>query len=101
MELPTWFQSAMEQRMLEVLARIERHTELRFSRAEEEEAWKVLFAGTDKAHSPEFMDWEDKHHFRRAMESEMLYVQGMRDGVQLIVALLNEASEHDAEPGDN
>ncbi len=95
MELPAWFRSAVEQRMDVVLARIELRAELQQYRNEEEEAWEVLFTGLDKSYSPEFMDWEDKHHFRRALECEMLYIQGMRDGVQLIVALLNNNVEEE------
>ncbi|MFD1266673.1 hypothetical protein [Paenibacillus motobuensis] len=33
---------------------------------------------------------EDKHHFKRAVENEHSYLQGMRDGVRLIVALLHD-----------
>jgi hypothetical protein len=42
----------------------------------------------DKMGSPEFMDWEDKHHFKLATENERLYLQGMKDGAQLVLALL-------------
>lgn len=90
MELPSWFQSAMELRMHWVLARIERQSKISQYRAEEGEAWEAMFAGVDKMRSTEYMDWEDKHHFRCAMEYEMLYLQGMRDGVQLVVSLLTD-----------
>lgn len=35
------------------------------------------------------MEWEDKHLFRRASEHKHLYSQGVKDGIQLIIALLN------------
>jgi hypothetical protein len=90
MELPSWFQSAMERRLDYVSARIEQHTELQPFRAEEEKAWEALLGGEDRTQTPEFRDWEDKHHYRRALENERLYLQGMRDGAQLVVALLTD-----------
>lgn len=95
MELPLWFQCAMEQRLDWVSVKIEQHPELRQYRAEEDVAWETLFAGKDKLHSTEFMDWEDKHHFRCALENEMLYLQGMRDGVQLVMSLLTDPLAED------
>lgn len=88
MEFPSWFRSDIQRRLDHVSAQIERHADLRKFRIEENLALDALFSGMDKMESPEFMDWEDKHHFKLAMENERLYLQGMRDGVQLVLALL-------------
>jgi len=88
MEFPSWLQSAIQQRLDHVSARIERHPELRKIRVEENSAFNAMFSGGDKTELPGFTEWEDKHHFRRALENERLYLQGMRDGAQLIFALL-------------
>ncbi|CAM4253716.1 MAG: hypothetical protein E7L01_03840 [Paenibacillus macerans] len=90
MPFPLWFQDAIKQRVDDASARIERHPDVCKLRAEERTAFNAMFPGIDKMKLPEFMDWEDKHHFRRALENERLYMQGMIDGVQLVVALFND-----------
>ncbi|MGZ7443008.1 hypothetical protein [Paenibacillus sp. TH7-28] len=90
MPFPLWFREAIQQRLDEVSARIQRQPDLRKLRAEEHEAFDAMFSGVNKTMLPEFMDWEDKHHFRRALENERLYMQGMIDGMQLVVALFND-----------
>ncbi|MED4954452.1 hypothetical protein ABEO75_14775 [Paenibacillus macerans] len=77
MPFPLWFLDAIEQRLDQVSARIERNPDVRKLRAEERAAFDAMFSGKDKTKLPEFMDWEDKHHFRRALENERLYMQGM------------------------
>ncbi|MFD1174835.1 hypothetical protein ACFQ3W_00740 [Paenibacillus puldeungensis] len=91
MQIPPWFQSAIQQRLDAVMAQIERQPDLRKLRAEEHEAFDAMFPGVDKTRLPGFMEWEDKHLFRRASENERLYMQGVRDGVQLVIALLNDS----------
>ncbi|MDU7476459.1 MAG: hypothetical protein E7L01_24425 [Paenibacillus macerans] len=76
--------------MNHITARINRHPELRKLRAEERSAFEAMFSGTDQTKSPEYMDWEDKHHFRQGLENELLYMQGMMDGVQLAIALFDD-----------
>ncbi|MEF2966734.1 hypothetical protein V3851_12910 [Paenibacillus sp. M1] len=93
-QIPAWFQSAIQQRLDHVSARIESHPEFRKLRAEEHEAFDALFLGVDKSNMPGYMEWEDKHLLRRASENERLYKQGLRDGVQLMITLLN-----DSDPG--
>lgn len=100
MEFPSWFQSAIQRRLDYVSARIERHPDLCKCRAEEKEAFEAMFSSVDQTQGLEFMEWEDKHHFMRALENERLYLQGMRDGAQLVVALLSDpflSSGHDTE----
>lgn len=91
MESPSWFQSAIQRQLDHVSAQIEQHPELHKCRAEENLAFDTLFSGMDKKRSPEFMDWEDKLHFKLAMEKERLYLQGLKDGVQLLVTLLGDS----------
>jgi len=88
MEFPSWFQNGMQTRLDQVTTWIQSHPELRKFRTEENAAFNALFASADKTKLAEFMAWEDKNHFLRALENECLYLQGMRDGVQLILALL-------------
>ena len=57
-------------------------------RVEEKKAFDALFSGVDKMQLPGFMEWEDNRHFNRALENERLYLQGMKDGAQLVFALL-------------
>lgn len=90
MEFPLWFQNAIQRRLDHVSARIEHHPELRRCRDEEKSAFQAMFSGVDMTQLPAFMEWEDKVHFTRALENERLYLQGMRDGVQLAFALLSD-----------
>lgn len=96
MEFPSWFQSAIQQRLDHISAQIEQHPELQKFRVEENLAFDTLFSDMDKTRSPEFMDWEDKYYFKLSMEKERLYLQGLKDGVQLIVSLLGDSIS----PGD-
>ncbi|TYA10580.1 hypothetical protein FRY98_22495 [Paenibacillus faecis] len=88
MEFPLWFQNAIQRRLDHVSARIEHHPELRRCRDEEESAFQAMFSGVDMTQLPAFMEWEDKHHFKQSIMNEWLYLQGMRDGAQLVFALL-------------
>ncbi|MNZ92420.1 hypothetical protein D3C78_1114440 [compost metagenome] len=89
MELPSWFLSAIQERLEHVVARIERHPEMRKLRAEESSAFEAMFSGVDRTKLPGFVDWEDKHHYKRGVENEHLYIKGLRDGVQLAITLLD------------
>lgn len=89
MELPIWVQHAIQQRLDHVTALLERHPELHQHRAEEKQAFDAMISGIDPERLPEWRAWEDKHQLLRAMENERVYVQGMKDGVQLVTALLS------------
>ncbi|MBD2846625.1 hypothetical protein IDH44_15605 [Paenibacillus sp. IB182496] len=89
-DIPPWFELAIQQRLDTVSARIERDPDLRVRRSEEAAALESLLDGLEQSRLPQYLDWEDKHHYRRALEQEQLYAQGLRDGVQLVVALLGE-----------
>ena len=88
MEFPAWFRQAIQSRLDDVSARIEYHPDLSRFRAEESKAFQVFFAGMDIGRMPEYTEWEDKLHFKQAIMNEWLYLQGMRDGAQLVFALL-------------
>ncbi|NEZ42611.1 hypothetical protein GQA12_13760 [Paenibacillus alvei] len=36
---------------------------------------------------PEFSEWEDWHHHKQGIVNERLYLQGMKDGIQLAAVL--------------
>ncbi|MED4599638.1 hypothetical protein P9314_02830 [Paenibacillus validus] len=97
MDFPPWFRQAIQGRLDDVSARIEYNPELNRIRAEESKAFQVLFAGMDIGRMPEFAEWEDKHHFKQAIMNEWLYLQGMKDGIQLAVALLSPSVLFDDE----
>lgn len=88
MQFPSWLQSVIQQRLDDVSAQIARHPEMRKLRTEEHSAFEAMFPNEDKKKMPDYMDWEDKHHFRKALENEYLYMQGMKNGVQLVIMLL-------------
>ncbi|MFB9278739.1 hypothetical protein [Cohnella cellulosilytica] len=90
MEFPSWFQSAIQERLDDVSARILCHPELRKHREEEKRAFEELFSWEDVTQCPEFMEWEDRHHYCRGLENERLYLQGMRDGARLAIALMSD-----------
>jgi hypothetical protein len=88
MEFPSWFQSAIQERLDDVSARIQFHPDLRKYREEEKGAFEALFSCVKMTQCPEYMEWEDKHHYCRGLENERLYLQGMRDGARLAIALM-------------
>lgn len=90
MEFPSWFQSAIQERLDEVSARIQFQPYLRKYRLEEKGALEALFSCEKMTQCPEYTEWEDKHHYCRGLENERLYLQGMRDGARLAIALMSD-----------
>ncbi|MFC4304893.1 hypothetical protein [Cohnella boryungensis] len=90
MQWPSWFQSAIQERLDDATARIQYDSRMSQHRAEEKKAFEALFSHKETTGCPEFAEWEDKHHYMRAWENERLYLQGMRDGANLIMALLSD-----------
>lgn len=88
MKLPTWFKSVIQHRLDDVSARIIRYPEISKIRKEEDSAFQKLFSDMDIVTRPEFSEWEDKHHYKIALENEALYWQGMKDGAQLVYVVL-------------
>jgi len=91
LEWPSWFQSAIQERLEDVSARIQFDPSISAYRAEEKRAFEALLASAVAANDPEFAEWEDKHHYRQGLENERLYLQGMRDGAKLVMVLLSDS----------
>ncbi|MDR9744411.1 hypothetical protein [Paenibacillus taichungensis] len=91
MELPPWLQQAIQARLDEVSARIEHDPELNRVREEKDEAFEGLFAGKDIEQTPEYAEWESQYIVSKGIENERLYMQGLRDGIQLTVSLLGQS----------
>lgn len=92
MPVPLWFLNAIRQRLELIMLDIERQSEWRKIRAEERSAFAGMFPGEDKTKGADYMEWEDKHLFRRAVENEWLYTQGVKDGIQLIIGIMEEGN---------
>ena len=91
LEWPSWFQSAIQERLNDVSARIQFDPSISPYRVEEKRAFEAMFASAVAANNPEFAEWEDRHHYRQGLENERLYLQGMRDGAKLVMALLSDS----------
>jgi hypothetical protein len=91
MDFPPWLQQAFQARLDEVSARIEHDPELSRVRGETDEAFEALFAGKGNEQLPEYAEWENRYIVSRGIENERLYMQGLRDGIQLIVSLLGQS----------
>ncbi len=46
-------------------------------------AFQALFVSMDIARKPEFENWEDKVSLKQSVVYELLYLQGLKDGMQL------------------
>lgn len=90
MEVPAWFRNAMQQRLDQIAARSDANPELQQARAEERKAFASLYGGMDAVQFTRYMAWEDRHLFRRALENERLYMEGVKDGMRLAAALMND-----------
>ncbi len=95
MEFPSWFRQVVQGRLEEVSARIEHHPDLNDVRAEADQAFESLFEDKDIGRMPEFAAWEDRHYLKQGLVYEKLYLQGMKDGVQLAMALFCTSSSDD------
>ena len=91
MDFPPWLQQAIQARLDEVTARIEHDPELSRVREEKEEAFEGFFAGKDIEQTPEYAEWESRYIVSKGIENERLYMQGLRDGIQLTVSLLGQS----------
>ncbi|MEK3875248.1 hypothetical protein [Paenibacillus sp. FSL M7-0420] len=83
MTFPAWFIETIQGRLVEVSAQIEHESEPRQTFDDERKAFQVLFASMDIAHKPEFEYWEDKLSLKHSVIYERLYLQGLKDGMQL------------------
>ncbi|SLK12984.1 MULTISPECIES: hypothetical protein [unclassified Paenibacillus] len=91
MDFPPWMQRAIHARLDEVTARIEHDPERSRVREGTDEAFEVLFAGKDVEQTPEYIEWENRYIVSKGIENEQLYMQGLRDGIQLTVSLLGQS----------
>ncbi|MEK5024347.1 hypothetical protein [Paenibacillus sp. FSL M7-1046] len=80
---PAWFIQTIQGRLNEVTAQIEHQSEPRHAFEEESKAFQALFDSMDIALMPEFEYWEDKLQSKQAVLYERLYLQGLKDGMQL------------------
>ncbi|MEK3899196.1 MULTISPECIES: hypothetical protein [unclassified Paenibacillus] len=83
MIFPAWFIETIQCRLVEVSALIEHQSEPRLAFDEEREAFQALFSSMDIVHRPEFENWEDKLSIKQSVLYERLYLQGLKDGMQL------------------
>nr|WP_154982888.1 hypothetical protein [Paenibacillus xylanexedens] len=91
MDFPPWMQRAIQARLDEVTARIEHDPELSRVRGETDEAFEALFAGKEVKLTPEYTEWENRYIVSKGIENERLYMQGLRDGIQLTASLLGQS----------
>ncbi|HFL3236645.1 TPA: hypothetical protein ACG3KH_004079 [Clostridioides difficile] len=91
MDFPPWLQQAIQARLDEVSARIEHDPELNRVRGETDEAFDALFAGEEVEQTLKYTEWENRYIVSKGIENEKLYMQGLRDGIQLTVFLLGQS----------
>jgi hypothetical protein len=98
MDFPPWMQRAIQARLDEVTARIDHDPEMSRVRGETDDAFEVLFAGKDIEQTPEYAEWENRYIVSKGIENERLYMQGLRDGIQLAVSLLGQSMPEETDP---
>ncbi|MDN4605834.1 hypothetical protein P5G61_31745 [Paenibacillus sp. F6_3S_P_1C] len=91
MDFPPWMLRAIQARLDEVSSRIEHDPELSRIRGETDEAFEALFASKDTEQTVEYAEWENRYIVSKGIENERLYMQGLRDGIQLTVSLLGQS----------
>ena len=91
MDFPPWMQRAIQTRLDEVSSRIEQDPELIRVHEETDEAFEALFAGKQMEQTHEYAEWENRYLVSKGIENERLYMQGLRDGIQLTVSLLGQS----------
>ncbi|QZN78515.1 hypothetical protein [Paenibacillus sp. DR312] len=96
MNFPPWLEQAIQVRLDEVSARIEHDPVWSRVREEKDEAFEGLFAGKDIEQTPEYAEWESRYIVSKGIENERLYIQGLKDGIQLIVSLLGQSMLEDS-----
>ncbi|PQP82686.1 hypothetical protein C0Q44_14855 [Paenibacillus sp. PCH8] len=97
MDFPPWLQQAIQTRLDEVSVRIEQDPELSSVRGKTDEAFGALFGGEDVEQTAEYIEWENRYIVSKGIENERLYMQGLRDGIQLTVSILGQSMEAEGE----
>ncbi|WP_413404669.1 hypothetical protein [Paenibacillus amylolyticus] len=103
MDFPPWMQRAIQARLDEVSALIEHDSELSRVRGETDESFEAMFEGEDVEQTPGYAEWENRYIVSKGIENERLYMQGLRDGIQLTVSLLGQSmpEENDTKAQSN
>jgi len=91
MDFPPWMQRAIQARLDEVSSKIEHDPELSRIRGETNEAFEALIVGKQLELTPEYAEWENRYIVSKGIENERLYMQGLRDGIQLTASLLGQS----------
>jgi hypothetical protein len=91
MDFPPWMQRAIQARLDEVTVQIEHDPELSRVRGETDEAFEALFASQDVEQTLDYAEWENRYIVSKGIENERLYMQGLRDGIQLTASLLGQS----------
>jgi hypothetical protein len=97
MDFPRWMQRAIQARLDEVSSLIEQDPGLSRVRGGTDEAFEVLFAGKDVEQTPEYIEWENRYIVSKGIENGRLYMQGLRDGIQLTVSLLGQSMREETD----
>ncbi|SEB10724.1 hypothetical protein [Paenibacillus sp. 276b] len=96
MDFPPWIQRVIQARLDEVSALIEYDPELSRVRGETDEAFGALFGGEDVEQTAEYIEWENRYIVSKGIENEWLYMQGLRDGIQLTVSILGQSTPEES-----
>jgi hypothetical protein len=98
LEFPAWVDEAIQRRYYDLDKSIHKHVRVQNYRAEE----KLLFNGLKNVLNENqqilMMQWEEKEAYCTGIEKELIYRQGLMDGAQLIIALLQSGTTFHMEP---
>lgn len=87
-EFPTWVDEAIQRWFYDLDKSIHKHVRVQNYREEEKQLFNALKNLQDENQRILMIQWEEKEAYCTGIEKEMIYRQGLTDGAQLMIALL-------------
>ena len=94
-DFPDWFKTALQTRFDEQSFQSLQDPKVKSLREKMQAASKSLKQCLDETVRPCFFKWEEECNYLHGQELEWMYMQGVRDGAQLVLALMDSHKTQD------
>jgi len=94
-DFPDWFKTALQTRFDEQSFQSLQDPKIKSLREKVQTASKSLKQCLDETVKLCFLKWEEECNYLHGQELEWLYMQGVRDGAQLVLALMDSHKTQD------
>jgi len=93
---PSWLKEAMQHRFDELAVQAYHDPKLASTRTRFEKTLDQIKTQLGEPNRVLFLEWEDDNHYIHSAEKEWLYLQGVRDGAEIQIALMGNQRKPDS-----